>query len=117
RDKLRALLAGERRGLGPALQRGGLRLASVPYGWATALRNRLFDRGWKRTERAAVPVVSVGNLTVGGTGKTPCVEYVARRLRAWDRRGAILRRGYGGACGPDDEPLALEDNLPDLTHP
>ena len=43
RDELRALLAGERRGLGAALGRGGLRLASVPYGWATALRNRLFD--------------------------------------------------------------------------
>ena len=54
RDDLRALLAGERRGLGAALGRGGLRLASVPYGWATALRNRLFDRGWKRSARAGV---------------------------------------------------------------
>ena len=116
RDKLRALLAGERRGMGPSLQRGGLRLASVPYGWATALRNRLFDRGWKGTERAAVPVVSVGNLTVGGTGKTPCVEYVARRLRQWDRRVAILSRGYGSDQGPNDEALVLEENLPDVPH-
>src|SRR5205807_5814849 len=61
-------------------------------------------------------VISVGNLTVGGTGKTPCVEYVARRLRTWDRRVAILSRGYGGDGGANDEALVLEDNLPDVPH-
>jgi tetraacyldisaccharide 4'-kinase len=110
------LIRGEQRGLGAALQRGGLRLASVAYGWAVGLRNGLFDRGWKGSERAAVPVVSVGNLTVGGTGKTPCVEYVARRFREWDRQVAILSRGYGSKHGPNDEARVLEDNLPDVPH-
>jgi len=115
-DDLRALLAGEQRGLMAALERSGLRLASVPYGWAVAIRNRLFDRGWRAVQRAGVPVVSIGNLTVGGTGKTPCVEYVARRLLEWDRRVAILSRGYGSDQGPNDEALVLEENLPEVPH-
>jgi tetraacyldisaccharide 4'-kinase len=115
-DDLLALLAGQRRGLAAGLQRSGLRLASVPYGWAVAIRNRLFDHGWKSVRRAAVPVISVGNLTVGGTGKTPCVEYVARRLCHWGRRVAILSRGYGSDAGPNDEALVLANNLPDVPH-
>jgi tetraacyldisaccharide 4'-kinase len=115
-EDLRALLAGERRGLSAALQRSGLRVASGPYGWAVAIRNGLFDRGWRAVERAGVPVISVGNLTVGGTGKTPCVEYVAGRLRQWQRRVAILSRGYGSDHGPNDEALVLEANLPDVPH-
>jgi tetraacyldisaccharide 4'-kinase len=115
-DPLRALLSGERRGLWPALQRLGLHAASVPYGWATQLRNRAYDRGWKAVVRADVPVVSVGNLTVGGTGKTPCVEYLARFYRGQERRVAILSRGYGAQSGPNDEALLLEENLPDVPH-
>jgi tetraacyldisaccharide 4'-kinase len=66
--------------------------------------------------RAAVPVVSVGNLTVGGTGKTPCVEWVARYFRERDVRVAILSRGYGAESGPNDEAMVLEENLPDVPH-
>jgi tetraacyldisaccharide 4'-kinase len=111
-----ALVSGQTRGFWAALQRGGLWLASVPYGLAVRLRNRLYDGSWKRRHRAAVPVVSVGNLTLGGTGKTPCVEYVARYYRRLDRRVAILSRGYGGGGGPNDEALLLEENLPDVPH-
>src|SRR5262249_60195439 len=115
-DEFRALVSGQRRGFGAALLRGGLAFASVPYGLAAGLRNALYDRGWKRSHRAAVPVVSVGNLTLGGTGKTPCVEYVARFYRGLDRRVAILSRGYGGSGGRNDEALLLEENLPDVPH-
>jgi tetraacyldisaccharide 4'-kinase len=115
-DYYRTLVSGERRGLGAGLERLGLRLASLPYGWAVGLRNRLFDCGWKHSQRAPAPVVSIGNLTVGGTGKTPCVEYVARRLREGDRQVAILSRGYGSQQGPNDEAQVLEDNLPDVPH-
>jgi tetraacyldisaccharide 4'-kinase len=76
----------------------------------------LFDGGWKQVSHAGVPVISVGNLTVGGTGKTPCVEYVARRLIDWGRNVAILSRGYGSQQGPNDEALVLENNLPDVPH-
>jgi tetraacyldisaccharide 4'-kinase len=61
-------------------------------------------------------VVSVGNLTAGGTGKTPCVEYVARFCRERERRVAVLSRGYGGAGGRNDEAMVLEENLPDVPH-
>src|SRR5271156_5807967 len=115
-DELRALLSGQHRGVWPALQRLGLRAASVPYGWATRLRNQAYDRGWKTVAHAGVPVVSVGNLTVGGTGKTPCVEYIARFFRRLERRVAILSRGYGVRGGRNDEALVLEENLPDVPH-
>jgi len=110
------LVSGQRRGIGPSLLRGLLRVASVPYGWGAGVRNRLFDWGWKPSERVAVPVVSVGNLTLGGTGKTPCVEYVCRFYRDLDLRVAILSRGYGAEHGRNDEALVLEENLPDVPH-
>jgi tetraacyldisaccharide 4'-kinase len=111
-----SLLRGERRGLKPALERTGLRLLSLPYGWAVRGRNWMYDRGWAQSYAAAIPVISVGNLTVGGTGKTPCVEYVARFLRQREVRVAILSRGYGAQEGCNDEALVLEENLPDVPH-
>lgn len=76
-----------------------LRLGSMVYGSAVALRNAAYDAGWKRPKRLPVPVVSIGNLTVGGTGKTACVELVARKITALGRHPAVLSRGYGGARG------------------
>jgi tetraacyldisaccharide 4'-kinase len=110
------LISGRRRGPWAALQRAALWLLSKPYGWATHLRNRLYDRGWKRTHRAPVPVVSVGNLTLGGTGKTPCVEYVARYYRGQELLVATLSRGYGSREGRNDEVRVLEMNLDDVPH-
>jgi tetraacyldisaccharide 4'-kinase len=111
-----ALIRGQQRGVWAALQRGALRVASVLYGLGVGVRNQGFDRGWKKCEQAPVPVVSVGNLTLGGTGKTPCVEYVARFFRKQERRVAILSRGYGAAQSCNDEALVLEENLPDVPH-
>jgi tetraacyldisaccharide 4'-kinase len=111
-----ALLSGRARGLGPLLARGGLWGASCLYGAAVRLRNVLYDRGWLTKVRAGVPVVSIGNLTAGGTGKTPCVEYVARFYRELGVRVAILSRGYGASAGPNDEAQVLEENLADVPH-
>jgi tetraacyldisaccharide 4'-kinase len=115
-DYYQTLVSGQARGVWPGLQRGSLRLLSVPYGWAVGLRNRLYDGGWKRCQRAAAPVISVGNLTLGGTGKTPCVEHVARFYRQRGLRVAILSRGYGAEQGRNDEARVLEENLPDVPH-
>jgi tetraacyldisaccharide 4'-kinase len=111
-----ALVRGERRGPLAAASRVGLRLASWPYGLGVRTRNALFDRGWKTIHRALVPVVSVGNLTLGGTGKTPCVEYVAGFYRDLGIRVAVLSRGYGSEAGRNDEAMVLEENLPDVPH-
>jgi tetraacyldisaccharide 4'-kinase len=110
------LIRGRRRGPWAALQRAGLGALSVPYGCGVRLRNALFDRGWKDIRRAPVPVVSVGNLTLGGTGKTPCVEYVARFYRDLGRRVALLSRGYGSSGGRNDEALLLDENLAGVPH-
>ena len=98
------------------LQRAGLWTLSLGYRLGVALRHEAFDRGWRNVHHAAVPVVSVGNLTVGGTGKTPCVEFVARFYRQLGLRVTLLSRGYGSAAGQNDEALVLEENLPDVPH-
>lgn len=68
---------------------------SAPFRVAVALRHSAYQRGWLETRRLGRPVVSVGNLTVGGTGKTPLVAYVARILLARGWKPGILTRGYG----------------------
>lgn len=116
RQRFLALIRGQRRGLIPSILRSLLWLACWGYGLAVLLRNLAYARGWKRTHRARVPVISVGNLTVGGTGKTPMVEFVARYYRTYERQVAILSRGYGSDTGRNDEALVLEENLPDVPH-
>ena len=115
-QRYRQIVSGERRGATATLARAGLTALEGPYRCAVAIRNALYDAGLVRAHRADVPVISVGNLTLGGTGKTPMVEHVARRLVARSRRVAILSRGYGSAHGPNDEAMVLDRHLPDVAH-
>lgn len=71
-----------------------LRALSIPYGWATQGRNTFYDRGWLSQRRLPCRVVSIGNLTVGGTGKTPVTIAVTEALLAAGHRVAVLSRGY-----------------------
>ena len=75
-----------------------LRLALVPasaaYRAAVGLRNGLYDHGWLAARRVPARVLSVGNLTVGGTGKTPAALWLAERLAARGHRVGIVARGY-----------------------
>jgi tetraacyldisaccharide 4'-kinase len=87
-----------------------------PYSLGVFLRNKLYDWQWKKSIRVPSPVISIGNLTLGGTGKTPCVEYIARQLRDLGRSVVIVSRGYGAEQGPNDEALMLEEALPDVPH-
>ena len=65
-----------------------------PYNWVMTARNRAFDTGVLKSREFGVPTICVGNITVGGTGKTPHIEYIARLLKA-EYRIAVLSRGYG----------------------
>ncbi len=82
----------------------GLRALLSPLGWmygfASRVRNRAYDRGWLEVHTSKLPVLSVGNLTVGGTGKTPLSAYFIQRLLGRGAHPAVVLRGYGG-----DEPL------------
>lgn len=111
------LVSGRRRGASAAIARAGLRLIETPYAAAVTMRNWWYDRRAAAVERVPVPVVSVGNLTLGGTGKTPMVEWIARWIRRRDVRVTIISRGYGAEAGArNDEALELEQKLPDVPH-
>ena len=116
---------GDREGSNPFLLQ-----ASRGLEWVNTVARGLYASGALRTHRAAVPVISVGNLAMGGTGKTPLVAAIARFLREQGARPAILTRGYrrrdprphlvlpGGPAPPweeiGDEPALLARMLPDV---
>ena len=96
------------------------------YGAGVCLRNFLFDKGVLRQQAFSVPVICIGNLTVGGTGKTPHTEYLIRLLRP-EYQVAVLSRGYkrksrGFVLGnPEtpieeigDEPYQMLHKFPDV---
>lgn len=68
---------------------------AVLYGMVTRLRAALYRWGWKRSHRVGVPVIVVGNVTVGGTGKTPMALHLLAHLQGLGRKPGYLSRGYG----------------------
>jgi tetraacyldisaccharide 4'-kinase len=87
---------------------------SLLFGAAAAVRRALFRRGWLRVERLPVPVIVVGNISVGGTGKTPLVAWLVDRLQEAGFHPGIVTRGYGGTqrlqeVRPDSDPAAAGD--------
>lgn len=86
---------------------------SVLYGAIVHMRVWLYTHGWLKQKRLRGTVISVGNLTVGGTGKTPTVIWLAERLLAEGKRVAILSRGYRGASGTSDEIELMKFRLQD----
>ncbi len=102
------------------------------YGTLLAIRHLFYDRGWKKSCEASVPTICIGNITVGGTGKTPHTEMVLRRLLKSDDWAysnlAVLSRGYkrrskgfqlvprdGTALLYGDEPLQMAKKFPSVT--
>ena len=106
-----------------------LRATGWLVGRGSAIRNRLFDSGRLRATKVDARVISIGNLVVGGAGKTPVVMELARQLLARGKRVAVISRGYGGSgrsplvsdgakifqgareCG--DEPLLIAKRVPE----
>jgi tetraacyldisaccharide 4'-kinase len=116
-SSFRDLVSGRRRGFWAAASRTLLRGAGFGYAAGMRWRNYRYDTGRLPIERVDVPVLSVGNMTLGGTGKTPMVEWLARWYRARGVRVVLVSRGYGAEQGAaNDEALELEQRLPDVPH-
>ena len=92
------------------------RLLGLPYGILAAARVNAYARGIFPSRRPPVPVISVGNLSVGGTGKTPLVVHLVGKILAKGFQPGVLSRGYGKAGGEDlnDEGRLLEFRFPGL---
>lgn len=86
---------------------------SLLYGAAARLQAWLYAQGIYTAKHLNAPVVSVGNLTVGGTGKTPMVLWLAEKFLAQGKHVAILSRGYRGSGGSSDEVEMLKGRLGD----
>lgn len=84
---------------------------SILYGQAARLRAWLYAHGFLKQRQLNRPVISIGNLTVGGTGKTPMVIWLAERLLAEGKRVGILSRGYKGEAGTSDEIALMKSRL------
>lgn len=85
--------------------------ASKLYGIGVSLRTRLYASGLLKQKRLKATVISVGNLSVGGTGKTPLVIWLAEKLLAQGHRVAILTRGYRGTASSSDEVDLMRSRL------
>jgi tetraacyldisaccharide 4'-kinase len=91
--------------------------AALAYGFATRFRREAYREGTFQVRKLRAPVISVGNVTVGGTGKTPMVQWIARWCLRNGRKPAILSRGYGAraaGAGENDETLLLGRALPQV---
>jgi tetraacyldisaccharide 4'-kinase len=110
------VIFGRARGFRAAMMRLFMRTLSGLYRLVVQSRLRLFRMGWIPQHHLGTLVVAIGNITVGGTGKTPVVELLARSLRDRGRRVAILSRGYKSRKlevpqhwpGPNGRPLPAE---------
>jgi tetraacyldisaccharide 4'-kinase len=119
-DQFREIISGRRTDVRARAARLALRMASLGYGLAVRVRNGLYDRRVLRTHRVNIPVCCVGNLTTGGTGKTPLVAWLARSMGEKGLRVAILTRGYKaraletphGVTMNGDEPAELAAACP-----
>lgn len=122
-DDFKKMISGQNTGLGAVLSRFFLRVASGGYSIVIALRNYLYSKEWLKIKKADAMVISVGNITTGGTGKTPLVIWLCKNLQQEKIPCAILTRGYktqtkGQGTRDDrretkiDEPAILSEMCP-----
>lgn len=85
-----------------------MKILSIIYFFITSFRNWLYDKGiLKSHELPGVEIICIGNITVGGTGKTPAVQFFAKKLEKMGKKVAIVSRGYKGKR--EKEPLLVSD--------
>lgn len=111
------IISSEARGFLPSAARVGLHGLSFGYGTLMSARNMAYQLGLKKAARVEVPVIAIGNLTTGGTGKTPIVAAVVHMLQQAGHQPGIVSRGYrADASGQNDEKKVLAMQCPDIPH-
>jgi tetraacyldisaccharide 4'-kinase len=116
-SSFRKLISGETRGIGAVCSRGMLRALSLGYSAATTVRNLAYGTVPGMVHRVPVPVISVGNITTGGTGKTPVVAMIVQMLQGLEKRPGIVSRGYRASKdGTNDENMVLGQQCPGVPH-
>ncbi|MDF1666071.1 MAG: tetraacyldisaccharide 4'-kinase [Planctomycetota bacterium] len=109
------IVSGRSKGLGAELARGSLTALSWGFSAGARLRGVAYSKGWKSITKAPMPVISIGNLTTGGTGKTPMVIWCAEGLMKAGYKVAVLSRGYGAKAGEiNDEGQLIQERLPEI---
>jgi len=109
------IISGRRTDTFARLVRVFLAFLELPYGLVMRIRNLTYDLGLRKINKLDVPVVSVGNLTVGGTGKTPFVAWLAQKYLNEGKFPAIISRGYhADETGWNDEAKELKLLLPEV---
>jgi len=118
-SRFRQVMDGSDRTNSATMLRAAASCAEPLYAAAMRLRNRMYDAGILTARPLGRPTISVGNLTTGGTGKTPIVQWLCRRLAAAGQRPAILLRGYKSTSHgiSDEQALLAELNVPVIADP
>ncbi|MHC4424710.1 MAG: tetraacyldisaccharide 4'-kinase [Planctomycetota bacterium] len=113
----RRLISGQSSGFGACLLRLLLAIAAIGYSLVVWLRNFLYSKGWLKSHHVDAAVLCIGNITVGGTGKTPLVVWLCNQLRQKEIQCAILTRGYKSRGQETetvkDEPVILAKSCPE----
>lgn len=115
--RFKQLISGQKTGCVATVLRVLLRTLSCLYGLAVFIRNAARDSSIVKSRRVPVPIISIGNITTGGTGKTPVTGYVVEMLQTHGYRPGIISRGYrADSSGMNDEYRVLKLLCPDVPH-
>lgn len=110
-EYIESVVYGDRRRLRDLPILGALRALSFIYRIGLRLYLLPFDLGIRRRKRLPVPVISIGNVTMGGTGKTPMTRYICEGIMSRGRRPAALSYGYGGSLSGEFSVVSLPDTV------
>ena len=116
-ERFYELVSGQKTSIAATMLRGALRSIEIPYRSVVTARNLLYDRRLLPIRRFSVPIISVGNLTLGGTGKSPMVVWLCKFFLEKNMRPGLISRGYGkGTHAGNDEFMEMSHRLPNIPH-